>query len=568
MKVTPLGEITTFAGVQDYQPGHQDGAAAQSRFNYPRDLVFDQKGNLYVNEYYYIRKITPDGQVSTLAGNPACCEHRVANPIKDGSGSEASFVGITDFTIGPDNSLYLVDTSNESTAVRKVSPTGVVTTVAGGSKGNTDGSAKSAQFTFLTSLTFDTKGNLYLLDANPSRLRKLDTAQQVTTLKPACQGDCPGTVNLFDNGRLLRQDGEGQVVILTSPVGMLKLETDQQVRSLFQSDRPNSGNYLEAKFRNGRISEALFNFPEDMAIDIRSGDMLVLESPKTLRRLTRQAVPIVRDFTPRSGPGDTKLTLKGYHLDQISRISLGKLPVSFQAVNGGEIEFTIPKELGYVQSTLVVTSPAGSHQVEIPFVLTESKRTLAAKHPYTGPLSLTIIDSEDKKVYSFTSPTLSSPAAAELPAGYSSVQLDLHAPGSWLSILPNKPGYRQSALAERGASMITMNQNPSGKVASGQAIISLKAPAYHTTLESRYNTQLSGDLGNFYLLAADLTKVALDQLETNLRQLNALTQNPQYVITSVSFDSLEAAKTYALWVELLLDDGVTGMSPNQLLTPG
>jgi sugar lactone lactonase YvrE len=123
------GEVKTFAGVvYDHafpQNSSQDGNAGEARFFVPEGVAVDRSGTVYVADRRNstIRKITPAGVVSTLAGAP----REVGS--QDGTGSAARFVSPSALTVDADGNLYVADSSDNT--IRKVTPAGVVTTIAG-----------------------------------------------------------------------------------------------------------------------------------------------------------------------------------------------------------------------------------------------------------------------------------------------------------------------------------------------------------------------------------------------------------------------------------------------------
>lgn len=122
-KMTPAGQVVTVAG--SGAAGHTDGPALSATFNWPQYIAIDAAGNVYVSEYmnFDIRKITPDGVVSTLAGGQG-------NAVVDGVG-DAAFIGIVTGLAFDNTSGNLYESESTNQAVRQISPTGVVTTIAG-----------------------------------------------------------------------------------------------------------------------------------------------------------------------------------------------------------------------------------------------------------------------------------------------------------------------------------------------------------------------------------------------------------------------------------------------------
>jgi DNA-binding beta-propeller fold protein YncE len=166
-----------------------DGTGAQARFNDPQGIAADKSGNLYVAEGNggTIRRITPEGVVTTLAGSP----HTAA--FVDGSGSAARFNRPSRLESDDNGMIYVTDTGNS--AIRSVTPAGLVATLAGnGSCGSADGSGKTAQFCNPKGIALDRWGNLWVADTGNHTVRRIDSAGQVTTVagSPGVCGSADG----------------------------------------------------------------------------------------------------------------------------------------------------------------------------------------------------------------------------------------------------------------------------------------------------------------------------------------------------------------------------------------
>jgi hypothetical protein len=175
--------VSTFAGSNQ---GYTDGAASSAQFNVPSGVVRDVAGNLYVadRDNHRIRKITPAGAVSTFAGSGTA-------GFTDGTGTAAQFNMPYGITIDPSGNIYVADRLNN--AVRKITPAGVVSTFAGGTGGYADGTGTSAQFRELYGLTSDASGNIFVPDFFNQRIRKITPAGVVTTLAGSTTGFTDGT---------------------------------------------------------------------------------------------------------------------------------------------------------------------------------------------------------------------------------------------------------------------------------------------------------------------------------------------------------------------------------------
>jgi len=165
-KITPSGLVSTLAGIQRVQ-GTADGPGSSATFLQPAAITTDAAGNVYVSDRYNLRKILPDGTVSTIAG-------KNANGSNDGVGTQASFsipAGLATDRIG---NLYVADQGNN--LIRKVTPSGVVTTIVGtpGTYGAADSIGRAARINFPSGMTIDITGTLYFDDEGNNQIRKVD----------------------------------------------------------------------------------------------------------------------------------------------------------------------------------------------------------------------------------------------------------------------------------------------------------------------------------------------------------------------------------------------------------
>lgn len=164
-KITPNGKISIFAG--SGQPGISDGQGAKAGFYIPEGLVFDKKGNLYVADTFnnMIRKIDQNGFVSTFAG-------KKAKGKKDGKGKNALFLHPTNLAIDTNDNIYVTDSGNN--IIRKITPNGQVSTLAGsGMRGSTDGKLLTATFFKPTGITLTNNHSLYISDFDNNTIRKI-----------------------------------------------------------------------------------------------------------------------------------------------------------------------------------------------------------------------------------------------------------------------------------------------------------------------------------------------------------------------------------------------------------
>ncbi|MBV8666507.1 MAG: DUF4214 domain-containing protein [Burkholderiaceae bacterium] len=199
-KITPAGAVSTFAGVTGYA-GALDGLGTNAQFNAPAGLAIDSADNIYVADSgnHTIRMITPAGQVTTLAGFPT------GYGARDGPGFAALFNNPQGLAIDSVGNIYVADSQNST--IRKITPAGLVSTLAGtaGVFGNKDGTGAAASFTAPTGLVVDSAGNVYVTDSMYGRLRKVTPSGVVTTpnttmLPTAANGYIPYVYLRFPSG--------------------------------------------------------------------------------------------------------------------------------------------------------------------------------------------------------------------------------------------------------------------------------------------------------------------------------------------------------------------------------
>lgn len=163
-KVTPAGVVTTFAGSSTM--GDADGTGAAAQFQEPYGICADAQGNIYVadNVAHRIRKITPAGVVTTIAGS--------TGGFQDGNGAAAKFDSPDGICVDVQGNLYISDYNNN--CIRKITPAGIVSTLAGnGSQGNLDGTATEARFNRPGNVCVDAQGNVYVADRYNHTIRKI-----------------------------------------------------------------------------------------------------------------------------------------------------------------------------------------------------------------------------------------------------------------------------------------------------------------------------------------------------------------------------------------------------------
>jgi len=278
-KITPAGVVTTLAGLAG-TAGSADGTGCAARFNSPRSLAVDNGGNVYVADSFnnLIRKITLGGVVSTLAGSAQ------AAGTNDGTGTAARFNFPFGLAVDNGGNVYVADTDNHT--IRKVTPAGAVTTLAGlaGTAGSTNGTGCAACFAYPCGLTVDGNTNLYVADTYNYTIRKVTPARKVTTLaglaatagsadgtNSAARFDYPLAVTVDTNGNLYVADTYNHTIRKVTPAGVVTTVAGS-------AGSPGSA--------DGTNSAARFNSPCGVALD-GGGNLYVADAHNhTIRKVT------------------------------------------------------------------------------------------------------------------------------------------------------------------------------------------------------------------------------------------------------------------------------------------
>ena len=224
-KITPDEKVTTFAG-RDRKPGEsrfRDGLRQEAVFIAPESLALDEDGNLYVSDSNAIRKIVMDEEngdrVITFAGVSDKGGYR------DGKGSEARFRSVRGLAMDLDGNLLVADAGNA--VVRRVTSDGEVSTVAGiprdirvSLKGPpADGPANEVKFGLIQDLCMAADGTIYLTHTGPGAVRKIDPEGNVTTLADGESIGLPKGICLDHKGNLLVVNDLQRSIVRITPEG-------------------------------------------------------------------------------------------------------------------------------------------------------------------------------------------------------------------------------------------------------------------------------------------------------------------------------------------------------------
>jgi sugar lactone lactonase YvrE len=323
-------QVSLLAG-QPTTSGYQDSDMFGDvpLFNNPSGVAVDANFNVYVADSgnNAIREITPDGTVSTLAGNPNTpCDPTITSAggcYVNGPGYDALFNLPVSVAVDSKGNLYVSDQGNQ--VIRKMTPPPAgssaweVSTLAGspGAFGSANGPGTSAQFDYPEGVAVDGAGNVYVADSENNMIRKITPDGTVSTLAGAYQElnffqsygalygdmDGPGSTAQFYNPGGVAVDGAGNVYVAdTDNCEIRKVTPDGMVTTLggkpvaqgdYIPDPPEYPFYIPIGegYRDGTGDEARFYFPYALAVDL-NGNLYVADTDNSLIR--KGAPPVVQ----------------------------------------------------------------------------------------------------------------------------------------------------------------------------------------------------------------------------------------------------------------------------------
>jgi uncharacterized protein (TIGR03437 family) len=261
LQVAPSGTLSVVAG--NYQAAHTgDGGLAVNASLQPGDVAVDAKGNLFILDQSFIREVTPDGNIKTVAGNG-----NFGYKGDGGAATNASINTATGILLDPNGVIYFADTYND--CVRKIA-NGVISTFAGqcnnpGFSG--DGkAATAAQLSRPSGLAFDPFGNICIADSLNGRIRMVSTTGVISTLAGATQLSYPAGLATDSAGNLYIADSLNNEVY--------KYSFKSAALTLFAGTSSAPGGFAGD---GGAASQALLNGPSGVAVDA-SGNLYIADA--------------------------------------------------------------------------------------------------------------------------------------------------------------------------------------------------------------------------------------------------------------------------------------------------
>lgn len=291
-KISAVGKVTTLAG------SGKAGAANSSKgseasFNSPGGMAVDRSGNVYVADVFNhtIRKITPSGAVSTFAGNGQ------AGYLDNAKGLQSSFNFPVDLAIDAAGNLFVADEGNNK--IRKITPSGTVSTFAGsGAAGSMDNrNGVLATFNQPNGIAIDNNSNIYVADQLNHKIRKINPAGIVSTLagigQPGSADNTIGMLASFNNPRAVAVDAAGNVYV--GDVGNQKIRKITAAGAV--STLAGTGASGSQDNQNGLLSS--FYFPNGLAID-SLGNLFVADCLNNkIRKIETKGYSIKPELLPK-----------------------------------------------------------------------------------------------------------------------------------------------------------------------------------------------------------------------------------------------------------------------------
>lgn len=307
-KIIPVGTngvVTTLAGIG---PGSADGPGPDARFWNPTGIAVDTSGNVFVADYYNstIRRIAANGVVSTIVGLAG------TTGSSEGTNSDARFYDPLDVALDRQGNVYVTDANNNT--IRKITPVGtnwVVTTIAGRAgtpPGEADGTGTNALFYNPTGIAVDANTNLYVTDSSGQTIRKITPVGSnwvITTIAGSAltsgNNDGIGTNALFFYPHGITVDAATNIYVadtVNDTIRKLSPAGTNWVVTTIAGQADISGS------SDGIGTNALFYFPEGIALD-KTGNLYVVDSfNDTLRRLT----PVGTNWSSTTIAGQVQIT--------------------------------------------------------------------------------------------------------------------------------------------------------------------------------------------------------------------------------------------------------------------
>lgn len=292
IKISPEGKAELFAGGGR---NRKDGKGKEARFNNTNGITIDSSDNLYLADGTMIRKITADGSVTTIAGANI-------SGYKDGDKLTAAFVDLESIAIDNKGTIYVTDnefTNNRGSSgyhvIRKITAEGIVTTIKNGNEGE-------LRIHYARGIACDKDGNLYVNASVSHCIKKISPSGVITTLA----GQCDKTI--FNS---VYKEGPVSSAVLTNPSGIAIGKngyiyiTDTRLHRIIKiannkvttvagtgkfNFSSNPAGAAEPGYADGKALAARFDAPNGIALD-RNGNLFIIDRSNSNNSYIRKLSP-------------------------------------------------------------------------------------------------------------------------------------------------------------------------------------------------------------------------------------------------------------------------------------
>ena len=409
-KVTPGGTITTVAGGGSCGANYcgDGGPATSAQLFYPASVAVDASGNLYIadTDNSVIRKVTPGGTITTYAGGGSGCSAQ-SDDVGDGCpATSAELYWPNGVAVDASGNLYISDTSNNR--IRKVTPAGIITTVAGNGScaiqdayGNCysgdGGPATSAELNGPNRVAVDASGNVYFADTGNNRIRKVTPGGTITTV--AGNGSCAITdINdscySGDGGPAISAEVWHPFGVAVDVSGNLYIAQwyGERVRKVSSNGTittvAGNGNYGYSG-DGGPATSAEVSQLADVALDAAGNLYLADYDNCVIRKVALIAapnpVPTIASLSPSSaiaGGEEFTLTLNGINFTSAAVVKWGTTALKATYVSAVKLTAVVPAELIETAGTAKVTvTTAKGTSTAATFTIKEPLPTITSLGP-------------------------------------------------------------------------------------------------------------------------------------------------------------------------------------------
>jgi uncharacterized protein (TIGR03437 family) len=293
--LTPVGQtpkdytIQTVAGTSNYGYSGDGGLGVTAQLNSPKRVAVDSSGNVYIsdNRNSRVRKLTSAGVIATVAGNGT---YGYSGDGGDATKAQISYPG--GIAVDSAGNLYIADYNNSR--IRKVTPQGTISTVAGKGWGGADPGdnipATQALLMYPTDVAVDASGNMYIADSQRCEIRKVDTAGIITVVAgngtEGYTGDgglaanaeigCPNSVAVDSSGNIYTGTERESAIRKISPSGIISTVAGDTEEGFYGDGGP--------------AVKAVFDWPEGIAVDAAGNLYIADSSNQRIRRISLDGI--------------------------------------------------------------------------------------------------------------------------------------------------------------------------------------------------------------------------------------------------------------------------------------